>query len=118
MNFPADAPVTPKKKDELAKRIVRLGIDLAVIEEKFVRGSGPGGQKINKTSSTVVLRYPPLDLMVRCSRERSQAINRFVALRELVDQIELRISPETSERLRERDRIRRRKSKRGRASTP
>lgn len=118
MKFPADAPVTPKKKDELAQRILRLGVDIDVVEEKFVRGSGPGGQKVNKTSSTVVLRYPPLELIVRCSRERSQAVNRFVALRELIDQIEEQISPETSERLRERSRIRRRKSKRGRSSAP
>lgn len=117
MKFPTDAPVTPKKKAELLERIARLQVDLKVIEESFVRGSGPGGQKVNKTSSTVVLRYPPLELVVRCSRERSQAINRFLALRELVDEIELRVSPETSERLKERDRIRRRKSKRGKASS-
>lgn len=118
MKFPADAPVTPNKKNDLAERIARLGIDLALVEEKFVKGSGPGGQKVNKTSSTVLLSYPPLGLTVRCSRERSQAINRFVALRELVDEIEERVSPETSERLRERDRVRRRKSRRGRRASP
>jgi len=118
LKFPADAPVTPKKKAELLERIERLQIDLAQVEEQFVRGSGPGGQKINKTASTVVLRYPPFNLVVRCSRERSQAVNRFLALRELLDQIELRVSPETSERLKERDRIRRRKSKHRRRPSP
>lgn len=29
------------------------------IEESFVKGSGPGGQKINKTSSCVVLKHKP-----------------------------------------------------------
>lgn len=112
MKFPTDAPVTVQKKDALARRIATLGIDLSLVEEQFVRASGPGGQKVNKTSSAVLLRYPPMELVVRGSRERSQAINRFLALRELVDRIEEIVSPETSERLKERERIRKRKKRR------
>lgn len=41
-----------------------------------MRGAGPGGQKINKTSSTVWLRHRPTGVEVRCQRERSQAANR------------------------------------------
>jgi len=51
---------------------------------------------------------------VRCQRERKRSLNRFLALREMVDEIELRISPETSERLKEIGKIRKRKA-RGRA---
>ena len=109
MKFPSDAPVTPKKLEELRARIDRLAIDLGEVDEQFVRSPGPGGQKVNKTASAVVLRYPTLDLVVKWSRERSRALNRFLALRELVDEIEERVSPETSERLKERDRIRERK---------
>jgi protein subunit release factor B len=114
MKFPADAPVTPKKLDELRARIDRLGIDLGEIDEQFVRSPGPGGQKVNKTASAVVLRYPVLELVVKWSRERSRGLNRFLALREMVDEIEERVSPETSERVKERERIRERKRRRKR----
>jgi protein subunit release factor B len=114
MKSPAKAPVTEKKKEELRARIARLEIDLGKVDEHFVRSPGPGGQKVNKTASAVVLRYPPLSLVVKWSRERSRALNRFLALRELVDEIEEKVSPETSKRLREREKIRERKRRRRR----
>ena len=111
MRFPDQAPVTPAKKQDLRDRIARLHIDLDAIEASYVRASGPGGQKVNKTNSAVVLRYAPLLLVVKWSRERSRALNQFLALRELVDEIEVRTSPETSERLREHAAIRARKAR-------
>ncbi len=114
MNWNDLVDVTPAKVEALRARIARLGIDLAAVGEQFVRGGGRGGQKINKTASCVVLDYPPLGLRVRCQRDRRRSLNRFLALRELVDQAEMRLSPGTSERLRERDRIRRRKARRRR----
>ncbi len=112
MRFPDQAPVTPRKKQELRDRIQRLGIDMEAVEASYVRASGPGGQKVNKTSSAVVLRYAPLEIVVKWARERSRALNQFLALRELVDEIEIRVSPETSERLREQARVRARKARR------
>lgn len=113
MNFPSDAPVTAAKGDALRARIARLGIDLARVEETAIRSGGPGGQKVNKTASGVRLHYPLGDatLIVKWTRERSHALNRFLALRALVDEVEARVSPATSERLRERARIRRRKGR-------
>lgn len=112
MNFPELSDITPAKTEALKARIARLNIDLRLVDEQFVRGGGKGGQKINKTSNAVLLRYPALGLVVRCQRERKRSLNRFLALRELVDEIELRISPETSERLKEIERIRKRKARR------
>ncbi len=109
MNWNELTDVTPAKLEELKARIARLAIDLSVIDERFVKGGGRGGQKINKTSNCVVLTYPPLELQVRCQRDRRRSLNRFFALRELVDQIEMKISPHTSERLKEIERIRARK---------
>jgi protein subunit release factor B len=106
-----DFGVSPGKLEELKSRIVRLGVDLRLVEETFSRGGGKGGQKINKTSNRVQLSYPPLDLRVECQRERRRSLNRFLALRELVDRIEMKISPETSERLKEFERLRRRKAR-------
>ncbi|MFH1619430.1 MAG: peptide chain release factor-like protein [bacterium] len=111
MNFPEFSEITPAKAAALKERIARLKIDISEIEERFVRGSGKGGQKINKTSNCVVLRYPPMNLSIRCQRERKRSLNRFLALRELVDRVEMAISPETSERLREIERIRKRKAR-------
>lgn len=111
MRIDQDFGVTAGKLDELKTRISRLGIDPAKIEESFSRGGGKGGQKVNKTSNRVQLYYEPLDLRIACHRERSRSLNRFYALRELVDRAEMRISPETSARLAEMRRIQKRKSR-------
>ncbi len=110
MNLGERFDVSPAKVEELKARIAKLGIHVSLIEESFVRGSGKGGQKINKTANCVQLYYPPLDVRVRCQRERKRTINRFLALRELVDRIEMKVSPETSQRLQDFERIRRRKA--------
>ena len=69
---------------QIDEKLAALGISVADVEERFVRGAGPGGQKINKTSSTVWLRHRPTGIEVRCQRERSQAANRELAWWELV----------------------------------
>ena len=67
-----------------------MGVAAADVDERFVRGSGPGGQKINKTSSTVWLRHRPTGIEVRCQAERSQAANRERAWLELCSRLEER----------------------------
>lgn len=114
MNLSEKFPVSQGKVAQLLERIQRLGIDVRVIEEQFARGGGKGGQKINKTSNAVILKYPPLDLMVKVQRERARSLNRFLALRELVDQIEMKVSRATSERLKGIQRIRKQKERRAR----
>lgn len=109
-------PVAASKRAALEERIRRLGIDLSLVEESFMKGGGKGGQKINKTSNAVQLSYPPLNLSVRCQRERQRSLNRFIALRELVDRIEEKTSPGTAPRLAERDRVRKQKARRRRRS--
>jgi protein subunit release factor B len=73
---------------QIQRRLDTLGIIPSDVEEKFVRGSGPGGQKINKTSSTVCLRHRPTGVEVRVQRERSQAANRELAWQELCEKLE------------------------------
>jgi protein subunit release factor B len=75
---------------QIVEKLAGLGVRASDVEEKFVRGSGPGGQKINKTSSTVWLRHGPTGVEVRCQRERSQAANRAVAWEELVTKLAMR----------------------------
>lgn len=114
MNLTEAFDISPAKVAALLARIGALGIDPAAIEEAFVKGGGPGGSKINKTANCVVLRYAPLGLVVRCQRDRRRNVNRFLALRELVDQAEMKISPGTSPRLRDIERRRRTKARSGR----
>jgi len=81
---------------QIDERLARLGVRAEDVDERFVRGSGPGGQKINKTSSTVWLRHRPTGVEVRCQAERSQAANRAAAWRELGAKLEARARAATS----------------------
>ena len=74
--------------EEIDARLKAVGADRSEVEERFVRGSGPGGQKINKTSSSVWLRHEPTGTEVRCQRERSQSANREIAWLELAGKLE------------------------------
>ena len=107
-------PVTPLKQKQLEKRMAELGLLEEDIEEKFVRGSGSGGQKINKTSSCVYLMHNPSGLEVKCQKERSQAMNRFFARRELCEKMAEQIEGEKSKKQQAREKIRRQKRRRSR----
>lgn len=100
---------------QIDERLAGLGVRLADVDERFVRGTGPGGQKINKTSSTVWLRHRPTGIEVRCQAERSQAANRETAWRELCDKLEARARAATEAvvQAREADRRRNRQKSRG-----
>lgn len=81
----------------LRARFVSLGMRPEEVEERFVRGTGAGGQKINKTSSTVWLQHRPTGVEVRCQRERNQSVNRMLAWTELAEKLERRRQQATSE---------------------
>ena len=80
--------ISPEKETALQERMNRLGVSESDFRETFIRSSGPGGQKVNKTSSCVQLLHVPTGLAVKCQQERSQALNRFLARRLLLDRIE------------------------------
>ncbi|KAM3512265.1 hypothetical protein MY11210_004112 [Beauveria gryllotalpidicola] len=46
------------------------------LEESFLKGSGPGGQKINKTNSAVQLKHIPTGIVVKSQATRSRSQNR------------------------------------------
>ena len=102
--------VSEEKNRWLQAKMEGLGIQEKDIEEKFIRSSGRGGQKVNKTSSCVYLRHIPTGIEVKCMRERSQSLNRFLARRELLSRIESHsgLLPEKELQI---QRIRRRKSR-------
>ena len=55
------------------------------------KGTGNGGQKINKTSSAVRLRHRPTGIAVAANEERSLSRNRHIALRKLRYEIALHV---------------------------
>jgi protein subunit release factor B len=91
---------------DIPSRLAALGVRDGDVEEKFIRGSGPGGQKINKTSSTVWLRHRPTGIEVRCQAERSQVANRERAWIEMCDRLEARVRATSvaAQQLREKNR--------------
>lgn len=103
-------PVTEKKERELLNEMESLGIFEADIEEKFIRSSGHGGQKINKTSTGVYLKHIPTGIEVKCTKERSQGLNRFFARRYLVEKIKEKLGLPTS-KSRQFERIRKKKQR-------
>ena len=107
-------PVSEKKIKQLLEKIVRLGLKDSDFEESFVRSGGAGGQNVNKVSSCVWLKHRPTGLEVKCQQERSQALNRFLAKRLLVDKIEARHLGRQSEHRQQIEKIRRQKRKRSR----
>ena len=98
----------------LRAQVVSLGVRPEDVEERFIRGSGAGGQKINKTSSTVWLRHAPTGTEVRCQRERSQTVNRQGAWTELAEKLEWRKKEAANQAQGERELARRQKRQKSR----
>lgn len=98
----------------LRARFVSLRVRPEEVEERFIRGSGAGGQKINKTSSTVWLRHAPTGTEVRCQRERSQTVNRQLAWAELAEKLEWRKKEAANQVQGERELARRQKRQKSR----
>ena len=98
----------------LRARFVSLGVRPEQIEERFVRGTGAGGQKINKTSSTVWLRHGPTGVEVRCQQERSQTLNRLIAWTELADKLAWRRQESANQAQGARELVRRQKRQKSR----
>ncbi len=82
---------TPEKEAELRRRMAACGLAEEDLEETFVRASGPGGQKVNRTATCVRLLHRPTGLAVKMQQERSQGLNRFFARRRLCELLEERV---------------------------
>ena len=106
--------VSPAKRRELLERMAKLEIREEDLVEKFVKGSGRGGQKINKTSSCVYLKHLPSGIEVKIQRERSQALNRYFARRTLCDKLAALIEGRRSAEQERIARVRRQKRRRSR----
>lgn len=66
------------------------------LEEKFVRGSGPGGQSVNKTSNACVIRHLPTGIIVKCHMHRLVTKNQKEARQILVSKLDYFYNKEMS----------------------
>ena len=103
---------------ETIERIKALMEEASVFEEdlveSFILGSGPGGQKTNKTSNVVRLSHEPSGIAVKCGENRSREINRWLARRMLAETILEREHKRKSEARQKAEKIRRQKRRRSR----
>ena len=108
--------LSKEKLDALDARMKELGIHDEDLIEKFILGSGSGGQKINKTSSCVYLKHIPSGIEIKCQKERSRELNRYYVRKELCQRLEERDKQIQSERQKLAEKIRRQKKRRSRRS--
>jgi len=108
MNFPVELP------PQLLTLAAELKILPEDIDEFFTRGSGHGGQKVNKTSSCVELTHRPTGVVVRVQRFREQHLNRIEAYKLLIGKLEEQIRGAESARQQEIFKVRKQKQRRSR----
>ena len=106
--------ISPDTVERIRTLMVEASVFDEDIEESFILGGGPGGQKTNKTSSVVRLSHAPSGLQVKCGATRSRETNRWLARRMLAEAIlERERGRKTAEQQR-REKIRRQKRRRSR----
>jgi len=106
--------ITQEKWEKLHERMEKLNISEADLSEQFIRASGSGGQKVNKTSSCVQLRHAPSGIEIKCQSSRLQGSNRFFARRDLCDKLETQRLGIKSKKQQEQEKVRRQKRRRSR----
>lgn len=109
--------VSARKADDLAARMRALGVSEDDLDEKFVRGSGRGGQKVNRAMNAVQLTHRATGRKVTSHADRSRARNRFFARRRLVELLEAEQLGTQSPDAKRREKIRKQKARRRRRST-
>lgn len=106
--------ISPETIDKVRSLMDEASVFEEDLEESFILGGGPGGQKTNKTSNVVRLEHGPSGLAVRCGETRSRETNRWLARRMLAELILEREQKRKSAARQQREKIRRQKRRRSR----
>lgn len=105
-----------EKWNKLAEWMGRLQINEADLIEKFIIGSGKGGQKLHKTASTVYLKHVPSSLEIKCQESRSREHNRYFARERLCEKLQSIVSDEKTKEQQRIEKEKRQKKRRSRRS--
>jgi len=106
--------LTPATIARIRKLMAEASVFEEDIEESFILGGGPGGQKTNKTSNVVRLKHEPSGLNIRFGETRSREDNRWLARRALAEAILERENKRKSARQQAAEKKRRQKRRRSR----
>jgi peptide chain release factor len=106
--------ITEQKRQELEKRMVECNLLESDFEETFVRSGGKGGQKVNKSSTCVLLKHIPSGLAVKVQKSRSQGLNRYYARKQMCELIENKLLGKESPQAKKLEKIRKQKDRRRR----
>lgn len=108
--------ISKEKWDKLAQWMQRLQITEADLIEKFILGSGRGGQNLHKTSSTVYLKHLPSGLEIKCQDSRSREDNRYFARERLCEKLHSMHLEEKTKKQQAIEKLKRQKKRRSRRS--
>ena len=108
--------VNEKKIIAMQEKMLSLGIAEKDIIEKFLLGSGSGGQKVNKTHTCVYLQHKPSKIEVKCQKTRSREDNRYFARKELCSRYEEKILLKKSFKQKLLEKVKKQKKRRKRRS--
>jgi peptide chain release factor len=106
MDFPVE--LSP----DILQKAEKLKVFAEDVEEKFIRGGGAGGQKINKTASCVWLKHLPTGFEVKVQKHRERERNRMSAYKLLILKIEEEVLGAKSDRAKKAFKIRKQKKRR------
>lgn len=108
--------INKEKWDKLVEKMTNLHIHEADLIEKFIIGSGKGGQKLHKTASTVYLKHLPTGMEIKCQESRSREDNRYFARERLFEKLHAILSDEKSKEQQKIEKMKRQKKRRSRKS--
>lgn len=106
--------IAPETMEKIRALMAEASVYEEDLEESFILGGGPGGQKTNKTSNVVRLSHEPSGVRVRCGETRSRETNRWLARRMMAELILERENKRKSAARQAAEKIRRRKRRRSR----
>ena len=106
--------ISPETIERIRELMEEASVYEDDLEESFMLGGGPGGQKTNKTSNVVRLVHEPSGLMTRCGETRSRETNRWIARRTIAEMVLERERGRKSAARQAAEKIRRQKRRRSR----
>ena len=106
--------ISPETIEKIKALMAEASVFEDDLEESFILGGGPGGQKTNKTSSVVRLSHEPSGVAVKVGESRSREDNRWLARRTLAETILEREHVRKSAARQQAEKIRRQKRRRSR----